>query len=990
MAKSLTQRLRPYGAYPEGIVDLRQDLAPDGLSYIDLFQKDRTALPDGVVESRGEPIAYVVDQESRPEGTSLLLLKKTVTLRGDAPYLAILEPGRLTVYDTVWSTGPDLPPVLQVHRNEERAQTAFHRLSSLPPKEHGDRQYVHNLLFQLLNDAIDNLIRSGIPRDDAISLAGRALFLRFLIDRQVLSESDVRKICPSADRFEQVFNGRERAAATCRWLDQTFNGDFLPLSFSRERSGFRVLPEKSLSPLEDIMYRSPGGQLLLAWGDLDFAHIPIGLLSQVYERQAEAWDPKGQRRRSIYYTPFRLAEFMVREVFAGFQENIVPSHRVRVLDPAAGGGVFLVSAFQEIVSDWWRYHRRPPDTKEIRNILYNQICGFEISEPALRLAALSLYLKAIELDLNPHPPEKLLFEPLRGKVLHQVGGQRHSGESEDLISAGSLDASVAISHRRSFDIVLGNPPWTTLGSEGKKTHTGIVAMLRPFVAECIGEEQASNFRIPDALPDLPFLWRAMEWAKPDGWLAFALHARLLFKNSEGGQGARDLLFQALSVTGILNGTDLRQTNVWPRIDAPFCLLFALNRRPKPEHAFYFTSPYREEQLNHQGRLRIDSQAAHPVEQARLNQEPELLKALFRGTALDVAVLRKIRAQRWPSIHEYLENRTGVGYQAQGRSQDPGFLKDLPNLTTDYSGPLHLCPKNLPRFTRDWVHRRRKKTIFEGPVAVVRKSPPLERERGRALFCPSDLAYNESFYGCSTLQHSEPEKLARHLTLIFNSELFLWHALMTSAQFGVERDTLLMEDVDSFPIPPPESLPKSLANMIQPLSDALFEIRPSIWKDLDDWVFQIYGINRWDQEVICDTLSVSLPYTKIREQSQRPPQLSEVTAFASRLERELTPIARVAGRELTVLPLNHSAESPWEVICIEASGNGAPPPAASDLRSLFEQADREGASQILLVQPLRHRLLLGILRQFRYWTQSRARLCALEIIEKYTGPLLGAK
>ena len=78
---------------------------------------------------------------------------------------------------------------------------------------------------------------------------------------------------------------------------------------------------------------------------------------------------------------------------------------------------------------------------------------------------------------------------------------------------------------------------------------------------------------------LPFVWRAMEWAKPDGQISFALHARLLFAQGDGMPAARQALFEALDVTSVVNGTELRQTKVWPHILAPFCILFGTNRNP---------------------------------------------------------------------------------------------------------------------------------------------------------------------------------------------------------------------------------------------------------------------------------------------------------------------------------------------------------------------------------------------------------------------------
>ncbi len=48
--------------------------------------------------------------------------------------------------------------------------------------------------------------------------------------------------------------------------------------------------------------------------------------------------------------------------------------------------------------------------------------------------------------------------------------------------------------------------------------------------------------------------------------------------------ARSALFGALNVTGIVNGSEIRHTKVWPEISAPFCFgsLRAMNcHRPVP-------------------------------------------------------------------------------------------------------------------------------------------------------------------------------------------------------------------------------------------------------------------------------------------------------------------------------------------------------------------------------------------------------------------------
>ncbi len=127
---------------------------------------------------------------------------------------------------------------------------------------------------------------------------------------------------------------------------------------------------------------------------------------------------------------------MVRGAFHALRRDGV-AHKARVLDAAAGAGVFLITVFRELVSERWRHDRVRPDTKVLRDILYGQITGFDINEAALRFAALGLYLASIELDPNPEPVEKLRFKNLRGSVLYNVGEDSGNLPSPSLGSLGS-------------------------------------------------------------------------------------------------------------------------------------------------------------------------------------------------------------------------------------------------------------------------------------------------------------------------------------------------------------------------------------------------------------------------------------------------------------------------------------------------------------------------------------------------------------------------
>ena len=68
---------------------------------------------------------------------------------------------------------------------------------------------------------------------------------------------------------------------------------------------------------------------------------------------------------------------------------------------------------------------------------------------------------------------------------------------------------------------------------------------------------AAGYLNPDKNPDLPFLWRAMEWAKEGGVIALAMPARLFGRTSGKGFEAWRAVLKSVEVTGLINGADLR-------------------------------------------------------------------------------------------------------------------------------------------------------------------------------------------------------------------------------------------------------------------------------------------------------------------------------------------------------------------------------------------------------------------------------------------------
>ncbi len=440
-----------FGADPAALHLLDRN-GPELLPYATLVTARRSGdttldVVEAIYEWQGAPLVFLVAADSLGDDRKLHRIRRLLAMRGDAPYLGVVAPGHLDVYRIALDSKSTRQARVELNSSENAKATTFAQLGNIRPRAAiSQRNWISNVVLNLLTSSITKLI--GIRRvsnEDAISLVGRALFTRFLADRNLLPRA-----MSDADTAAGLFDSRAAAETTSTWLDATFNGDLLPLS----PNVFGVLPAHSYHVLGDILRRAPDSQLFLGWeekwNNLDFAQIPVGVLSQAYELYLRSHAPMKQRREGGYYTPRPIADLMVRASFGALERHGSDS-RVKILDPAVGAGVFLLTAFRELVAERWRADGKRPETKTLRSILYNQIVGFDINEAALRFAALGLYLISIELDPNPKPVDKLRFEDLRGRVLHRV----RSGHSDNTAELGSLGPLVGDNHLGQYDLVIG-------------------------------------------------------------------------------------------------------------------------------------------------------------------------------------------------------------------------------------------------------------------------------------------------------------------------------------------------------------------------------------------------------------------------------------------------------------------------------------------------------------------------------------------------------
>lgn len=989
-----------FGGNPSALRMLDND-GPDLLPYATLVAARRggdavLGIVGGVYEWQDAPLMFLVDADLLNSDEQLHRIRRLLAMRGDAPYLGVVAPGRLDVYQIALDAQSTQQAHMELDLRGDAKQVTFANLSNKRPNAAiSQRGWISNVVLNLLTGSITKLISmGGISDEDAISLVGRALFTRFLADRGLLPEKMAH-----TETTASLFDNRVSAEMTSAWLDSTFNGDLLPLSDGI----FDTLPESAYHTFGDILRRAPNSQLFLGWqekwGNLDFAHIPVGVLSQAYELYLRDHAPGKQRREGGYYTPRPIADLMVRASFRALERRKKGSF-AKILDPAAGAGVFLLIALRELVAERWRHDGLRPNTEVLRAILYRQIVGFDINEAALRFAALGLYLMSIELDPEPKPVDKLRFENIRGTVLQRITSE------EDIAGAklGSLGPLVEEKHRGQYDIVIGNPPW----SSGTKLPDWNI--VKSTINRIASEREISHRTppLPNEGLDLPFVWRSMEWAKPNGQIAFALHARLLFQQGDGMAEARQALFEALDITSVINGVEIRQTKVWPEISAPFCIIIATNQVPSAGSGFRMISPRLESALNGAGRMRIDAINADIISTKQLLETPEIMKILFRGSTADLGLVERIRAQGHPTLETFWRNTFGVsdrgylrgsgnGYQTLKQSSrirkkgdglpgmDASYLQGYPELSAASFTNIFIDTNKLSKFSAVRIHDPRSKEIFVGPLTIVHQSPSATLERVNVAVAEDSVVFNETFYGYSTFGHPHAGELARYISLILGSKIALWWSLVTSGKFGFEREVVEKAALDKIPFPDFQTLTSEERRSITSLYDRLCSGDVS-WKNIDEWVARLYGLGARDLQVIYDTLEFNLPFAKNKKKAQSAPNREDIEHFCIILKKELSPWADRYNRSLSVAPIQTNALSPWYGVRVTAHGKEGHC-LANEWEGLLRSADEMAASEIL-VRAGDNDLLVGRVAQRRYWSDTQARLLAQRIIWSHIDLLKG--
>ena len=727
------------------------------------------------------------------------------------------------------------------------------------------------------------LVDSGLDRDEAQGLIGRCIFTKYLIDRKIVTECCLIEQCGRGD-LPDVMNDRGATERLFTWLRDTFNGDMFPPT---EES---APPAKHLDQVARFLRGEDLETGQLGFFPYRFDVIPVELVSAIYEQfvHSSASTSSGinpAKKEGVYYTPLAAVSLVLDEVFDGLTGDET------VLDLTCGSGVFLVEALRRLVR--LKANGEILDRTTIRDALYNQVYGVDISEPAVRIAAFSLYLAALELDPDPQPPHALRFEPLLGRTLlvgdaHRVGRE---GSGKHVLTHGE--------QLKKFDVIVGNPPWSYKGKLGtaKRRAASSQAPLQPR-----GQS-------------LDFVTRARDFSHDDTRFGMILSATPFFGRSTTSIKAALESVEALAPVTLINLSELSSW-LFPKANMPAVALLARHRGQQADRMTLVQmrwSPVGERSHT----MEIAPSDVSTLPTASWKRNAGLFKASFLGHRPDLLLLDEL----WER-HESLERRLGevnarlrTGLIFGNRSRDATILKDVPFARKDAVEPFSLANDDFTPFDEDRAESPRQRGVYRAPLLLVKE---FMRGGPRPVVAVSerDVVFTHTFYGASFSQ--APADAAYLVAGLLSSALASWYLLMTGSAFGLWMRRLKLKDITSMPVPAlTDHVESDEGKLIVRLARDYHqrEIGAEDWNVLDEAVFDLYKLDAAARIVVRDGLfRAGWQWKAGRENSVVPATVDDLEnyahAFLASMDAWLSALKR---RRMRAEIYDVASDSPYRVI-----------------------------------------------------------------------------
>ena len=718
------------------------------------------------------------------------------------------------------------------------------------------------------------LINDDLSEPVANSLLGRSIFIRYLEDRQVINE----------DFYSQFASGRSFHDLLDASLGETyqlfddladhFNGDLFPIG-DLEREQVRPRHLRLLGRFLRGDEVTSGQMYFWAY---DFKYIPIEAISAI----CETFLNENRRRTSAYYTPPEVVDFVLNEVLPFETET----WEIKILDPACGSGIFLVEAYRRLVTLQRHGNSHAnPSFEELRDLLTGSIHGVDINMEAVQVAAFSCYLALLDF-LEP----KSIWEEARFPKL--VGTNLFVNDFFD---------TVAPFNERRYDIIVGNPPW----------QTSLTAKAADYIKQ--NNHAIGNKQIAQA-----FLWRAPTLLADNGHICLLGPSKgILFNQSGPSREFRHRFFMAYEVTKIVDFSAFRRS-LFRRAVAPMVAVFyrILPDTDSGQGELMYLNPHPSPLSEGLAGIVVFGDEVRRFSRRQVASHPYIWKVALWGSPRDLTLIGDL-GERFPSLEEVSQRRAWQireGVTINGG--DENFAPELAAMRyvpVDAVRPFHVLSSQEDRIGHEVFHRPRNRRIYLGPHVLARAGVMASGVLASA-FLPDDAVFTDRITGIAG-----PSVDVDYLKVVcayMNSSLARYYQFLTSSQWGVERDAVLLKEQKSFPCAIPvedNSLLVDIVRLVDQIQRMNAEWDEWDWRlKLDDLVYTSYGVTPSERQTIEDSLATDMDryYRGLQASAFEQPSTDELTAYAQAFAEVFE---KTTGDSRSLAPTVYQGTPPYRAV-----------------------------------------------------------------------------
>lgn len=628
-------------------------------------------------------------------------------------------------------------------------------------------------------------------------LIGRAIFVRYLIDRKINLD---KYYIGGQNDFHRRLLDKEDCYAFFKEILSDFSDNLFPLHYYIDDvyiNEDEYVNEKHLTLLVELLQGGKlsrsGGTMLSLFDLYDFSIIPIEFISSIYERFIGV---ENQASKGAYYTPLFLVDFIQKDTVSNYLKINKSEYNCRVLDPACGSGVFLVETLRLIIN---KYVQLNPDYRdnsknyskyksELKNIISNNIFGIDKDENAINVAIFSLYIT--------------LLDNLSSKSVQDFKLPQLINKNFFISDFFDLNAEFNNNLRKlHFQFIIGNPPWKTKHPKEKQLFESYVERRRINENSTL---EIENREIAEA-----FLIRVSDFNFDEA--ALIVVSKILYKVSRRNERGifRKYFLKNFLLRKVVELSSVRHQIFNQSGDsavAPATILFYKK--------FDEFSPVEENVICHISLkpniffekfklIIIEKYDVKYIFQKIFLEDDWLWKVLVYGNILDYNFIKRFKEVK--SIYQYIDDEQYFAF-GKGISVGGGDKNDITShKKIKYS--VNSKKKGLRAFHIDYtsnfleklhhVHRPRRFNLFEAPVLLVGKGVTNDFKT-RASISYRDVIYTDAITGIKPINESGYD-IIYTLESLFNSNLFSYFLLETNSSIGIEREQSHDKD-DKFSVP----------------------------------------------------------------------------------------------------------------------------------------------------------------------------------------------